>query len=603
MKQIMKKIQLMLHHEEKEIFLHRLQELGILHLESDDQDVSPEVDELISQKDELVKAEQLLQEPSDKQNGIVVKNAYEFASKIHGLKQDLDNTQNEIDRLNKEAASLEVWGNFDGKYIEKLKGAGIQTSFFTGSTKVFQKYDFGDLPVAEVTKDKGQTYFIAFSEEDVEIPFDVVVLPEQNFQAIQSQIEHLKSKRKEIDDVLASCAGGKGVLLEEINNLNDKILYQQTSKSFSTFGESKIHYIQGWIPEKQLTGLQDFLNRKKVAYIVSDADIEDHVPVILKNRTYPKIFESITKIFELPHYRELDLTPVIAVFYPIFFAYCLGDSGYGLILSILFVVGYFKFLKDNRVFAILGVVLGLFTMVIGIVKAGTLFGIPIVEHRDIAFFDFFAQFTIIPEKGDTPFNAFNVALILGVCQILVGVLSATIRAWMYESFEASIASIGKFIIIVSCVVLFLGSQGTEIFIPFTSIATYGIITGIVLVLCFHNVRIPLMKRVAGGFLPVYFIFTGLIGDVLSYIRLFALGIASGILGLVVNTIAMQIMGGGIPGILLGIVFLLFGHGLNLFISGLGSFVHPLRLTFVEFYNNAGFKGGGVPYKPFRKDTI
>jgi V/A-type H+-transporting ATPase subunit I len=222
----------------------------------------------------------------------------------------------------------------------------------------------------------------------------------------------------------------------------------------------------------------------------------------------------------------------------------------------------------------------------------------------MAFFDFFSRFVIIPETGDTPFNAFNVALILGLIQIIVGVVAAIIRAWIYESFAASLSSFGKLFIIISVVTLFLGSaQEVEIFLPFQALAKYGLIAGIAMVLLFNNINLPILERISGGILPLYFIFTGLLGDTLSYIRLFALGISSGILGLVINSIGNQIMSSGFVGIIIGIIFLILGHGLNLFIASLGSFVHPLRLTFVEFYNNAGFKGGGVPFKPFKKESL
>ncbi len=105
-----------------------------------------------------------------------------------------------------------------------------------------------------------------------------------------------------------------------------------------------------------------------------------------------------------------------------------------------------------------------------------------------------------------------------------------------------------------------------------------------------------------GLLPLFFIFTGIMGDVLSYVRLFALGVVSSVLGLVVNEIGMQIMSSSWWGILIGIIFLLFGHSLNLALAVLGAVVHPLRLTFVEFYNNAQFEGGGIEYKPFKNVT-
>src|SRR5690606_8582448 len=112
--------------------------------------------------------------------------------------------------------------------------------------------------------------------------------------------------------------------------------------------------------------------------------------VILKNRKYPRIFESITKIFQLPNYYEFDLTPFIAVFYPIFFAYCLGDAGYGLVFFLISAIAVFTFLKKIKGVAMLGMVLGTITAIMGIVKSGTLFGIPLTQNTDIPVFNFLA---------------------------------------------------------------------------------------------------------------------------------------------------------------------------------------------------------------------
>jgi V/A-type H+-transporting ATPase subunit I len=129
---------------------------------------------------------------------------------------------------------------------------------------------------------------------------------------------------------------------------------------------------------------------------------------------------------------------------------------------------------------------------------------------------------------------------------------------------------------------------------------YLLIGGVVLVAFFHELETPLLRRIGASFMPLFFIFTGILGDILSYVRLFALGLASSVLGLVVNQIGMQIMDGGVVGMIVGVIFLLFGHTLNFGIAALGSFVHPLRLTFVEFYGNIGFQGKGIPYQPFSK---
>jgi V/A-type H+-transporting ATPase subunit I len=137
------------------------------------------------------------------------------------------------------------------------------------------------------------------------------------------------------------------------------------------------------------------------------------------------------------------------------------------------------------------------------------------------------------------------------------------------------------------------------------IIIYSIIAiGGFLILFFSDPEVNVFTRIGKGVWDVYSTVTGIFGDLLSYIRLFALGLSSAILGFVINDIAIQILGSSkILGPLFFVIFLLIGHTLNILISSLGSFVHPMRLTFVEFYKNAGFKGGGEEYKPFRNEAV
>ena len=143
----------------------------------------------------------------------------------------------------------------------------------------------------------------------------------------------------------------------------------------------------------------------------------------------------------------------------------------------------------------------------------------------------------------------------------------------------------------------LSVKGYDITIPVYVIA---IVAGL-LIFVLNNIRRNVFINIGAGLWDSYNMLTGLLGDTLSYIRLFALGISSAVLGLVFNDLAMN-MSPDIPGLrqLTMLIILLFGHSINLFMAGLGSFVHPMRLTFVEFYKNAGFEGGGKKYQPYKK---
>jgi V/A-type H+-transporting ATPase subunit I len=214
------------------------------------------------------------------------------------------------------------------------------------------------------------------------------------------------------------------------------------------------------------------------------------------------------------------------------------------------------------------------------------------------------KYVLIPDDRNFIFNAFNVALMIGVVQIFLGIFVSIYNKLRYEHFTRAIWQFGKLFIVTGVIWIFLADmQGIEALQHFGILRNLLLIGGVLMVMFFHDMEKSIPARAASGFLPLFFIFTGILGDVLSYVRLFALGVASSVLGLVVNQIGMQIMENSWWGIVIGIVFLLFGHTLNFCIAVLGSFVHPLRLTFVEFYNNAQFKGGGRAYKPFKKQHI
>ena len=193
---------------------------------------------------------------------------------------------------------------------------------------------------------------------------------------------------------------------------------------------------------------------------------------------------------------------------------------------------------------------------------------------------------------------FNLALILGALQIIFGMSIKAMNQIKQFGFMHSLATFGWLIILI-------GSGIYTALIKFEIISTNSIILytilgiGGFLIVFFSDLEISIPARVGKGIWDIYSTVTGIFGDVLSYIRLFALGLSSAILGFVINDIALQILGSSaILGPIFFVVFLLLGHGLNILISSLGSFVHPMRLTFVEFYKNAGFTGGGKQYKPF-----
>ena len=300
-------------------------------------------------------------------------------------------------------------------------------------------------------------------------------------------------------------------------------------------------------------------------------------------------------MFSLPAYSELDLTVFFAPFFMMFFGFCLGDAGYGL----LFIIGAglykLKAKKEIKPYLSLIQFLGVATVIFGTIS-GTLFGINLIETEISLLADYKSLF-LNPDK------MFNLALLLGGLQIVYGLFIKAANQIKQYGFVYSLATFGWLIVILGSVAYTILSS-SKIIPPHKTILHIILAFGGFFIVFFSDPEINIFSRIGKGVWDIYSTLTGIFGDLLSYIRLFALGLSSAILGFVINDIALQILGASkIVGPVFFVIFLLLGHTLNILISSLGSFVHPMRLTFVEFYKNAGFKGGGEEYKPFSKTKI
>ena len=228
------------------------------------------------------------------------------------------------------------------------------------------------------------------------------------------------------------------------------------------------------------------------------------------------------------------------------------------------------------------------------IVGGTFFGVSLLDAK-IAWLEQFKAYMLDSQQ------LFNLALIIGVVQIIFGMFLKVANLWKQYGLPAALSTIGWLVgILGGGACYWFASQGHNMTIPmYIVFAVAGL-----LIFVFNNIRRNVFINIGSGLWDSYNMVTGLLGDTLSYIRLFALGISSAVLGLVFNDLAMN-MSGDIPVLkqILMLVILVFGHSVNLFMAGLGSFVHPMRLTFVEFYKNAGFEGGGKKYQPFKKRSL
>ncbi len=314
---------------------------------------------------------------------------------------------------------------------------------------------------------------------------------------------------------------------------------------------------------------------------------KDDTPVVLKNRKSVSPFEFIGNFYSLPKYGTLDLTSFFAPFYMIFFGLCLGDAGYGLIMTLGGVVLMRNSKPAMKQVGLLTIICGIAAIVMGFLTGG-FFGVALPEV---------ALFKSLRAIFLTPDSLFALSLILGSVQIYFALILKVVNITITQGFKYSLGTIGWLMVVPYFALLLLGMLAPKLGVEvnFSSPVNLAVMAaGVVLMLFFHNPDKKPWINLGSGLWNTYNDVTGFLGDFLSYIRLFALCMSGGTLALVFNKLA-----GGLP-VPFMIIVLIFGHALNLFMSALGSFVHPMRLTFVEFYKNAGFEAAQREFKPLKR---
>uniref|UniRef100_UPI0032169230 V-type ATP synthase subunit I n=1 Tax=uncultured Draconibacterium sp. TaxID=1573823 RepID=UPI0032169230 len=592
----MNKYTFWVYHNEYDIFLEHLQQLGILHVIEKQDNASSETDQKDAELTQLEKAIQYLSKteiPEEQTNYNL--DAKATATDIINKQEKRLQLEQELNEVKKEYDTYSIWGDFSYETINKLEKENLFVRFFTVSKKKFSE-NLTDGYHAEVIAEKNnRIYFVIITQgkDSVQIEADEVKLHKLSLSTINEQIEEIKREISEINcDIEVYAKSALPVLVKEKEEVVARLNYQKTVLNTIKEADDKIRILEGWVPEPKKKQIDSFLDQNDILYVIEKATEKDNVPVLIKNNRFSRLFEPIGKLFSLPAYAELDLTLFFAPFFMLFFGFCLGDAGYGLLFLVGAAIYKFKAKKELKPMLTLLQFLGLATVIFGIIT-GTFFGINLIE-TEVAFLSKYKNLFLNPDK------MFNLALALGAIQIVFAMFVKAANQIKQYGFLHSLATFGWLIVILGTGA-YGGLTQTGVLASNNTILYSILALGGFFILFFSDVNAGIFGRVGKGIWDIYSTVTGIFGDILSYIRLFALGLSSAILGFVINDIGMQILGSSkIIGPVFFVIFLILGHTLNILIASLGSFVHPMRLTFVEFYKNAGFKGGGKEYKPFRK---
>lgn len=601
----MRKYVFLAYHRDYNHFLHELRDLGMIHVteqgrtEMDDEQLETH----LAQAKQLMEAEKILRRKIDKKsNESLNEPNVEFGRTIPAEIEKIENQKlalnQQLQVAIKEKEALKPWGNFDPEVIKLLEKEGYKLSFFIAPNIQYDQEWEKLYDIIIVEKSSSRTYFVVVSRGENmsdRLNLEEEKLPDVSLHDINQIIASLEEKIKRQEEDLNTLARDLPSLEVALKEVESEISFTRVAQSGTPVADNKVFVLQGWSPEENVEEISQLLKEKSVYFEVFEPGPEDDVPIKFKNNRFTRLFEPIAELYMLPKYNEIDLTPFFAPFYMIFFGLSLGDIGYGafilLMTTLALVLKKDTLSKSMRGVLTLAQILGASTMVCGLLTGG-FFGYSIYDIN-VPFFQNMKDQVFFDNS-----QMFMLSLILGVVQIMFGMFIKIFNRTKQFGFPHAISSLGWFLFLLSFIAAYLFPS----LMPMGGTLHYGvmIVTG-VLIVFFNSPGKNILVNIGTSLWDTYNMATGLLGDILSYIRLFALGLSGGILASVFSSLASGMSpDNAILGPLVTVLIFVAGHAINMFMNALGAFVHPLRLTFVEFYNNSDFTGGGKKFTPFKK---
>lgn len=505
--------------------------------------------------------------------------------------QEVGNRRQVLEHL---ADDLTLWGDFDPEALRCLEEAGVYVRRWRMDRKKSAELTIPDGIFAEIVSEKPTMLFYTISlEGPIDIPAaSPLPMPEMGLTKAQREIERLKAEEESLASRLAGIALRAEVLKAQVTSaLNEAHYLEQMG---TLYAEDYLYGLQGWIPEDNVNDFLREIDRKRLPLQceVRDPLPEEEPPVLLKNNWLIKRIEPLLKLYGSPKYRDLDPSYFFAPFMVLFFGMCLSDAGYGVVLYLVAhaigrkwggkVEGLPLVIKLCKAFAVAALLVGIIT--------GSVFGYNFEDRRWILL--------DVSVGTGNPMLYFYLSLGLGVVHLtlsyLLGMAQSADRYVRLQKLGLIFVLWGGVMMIVRNI--WFPAPSAE-WILYGGIGILGL--GLVLTLLFATNNPNWFIRLGIGLWNIYGL-TGLVGDLLSYARLFGLGIATGAIASVMNQLAVMVVGatGPVIGMPFAVMIIILGHTFNLALAILGGTIHSARLHFVEAFKSC-FAGGGIEYKPFK----
>ncbi len=582
----MKKVTLLALGTEQDEALTALRGLGVMQVETIRSTASENAQQLAEELSEATRVtgelEKLLRENGGATPQGKPRSGAEALEEAADLLGKRDRFAGELENIRQRQKALAVWGEFNRDTLTALEEKGIHVHLCCGNEKQYEAATaLDEVECRSISEDSGRIFFVATTLRDLEpdaLP-EIRLGAEDNPPELRRRAGELELKLKAVGEELNALLASLPAAQRRVQTLESELEYARVHDSLAEHGA--VVSLSGFVPEPEIEKLRAAAREHGWGLLITDPAPGDAVPTLLRESKFSRVISPLFQFLGIsPGYDEIDVSGGVLVFFTIFYAMIIGDAGYGLVFLLGTLLAKWKF-RNNRAAALplrLMTVLSIAAIVWGVLT-NNYFGTAPLPQLSLRFFT-------QPDVKDANVQAFCFAL--AVAQLSLGRIWRAIHDGNLRSVGRNLGWMlilwGNFFLTLRLIV-WPGEFPTYMY------WLYG--AGLVLVIC-CDIN---WKNVADIF-QFPFNIIGSFVDVLSYIRLFAVGMAGYYIAASFNGMGVSIWKASPYFLLFGVLVILFGHLLNLGLCALSVLVHGVRLNTLEFSNHVGLSWSGSNFKPF-----
>lgn len=600
----MKKATVIVMESLKDKALEEMRQSGVLHINTEQRE-NQQINLLQKQINYLERACQALEE-STAQDAPSLASEEELFNQLEDFLAAQESTrqiQEEIQKINKEIAFWQPWGNLDSGDLERLAKASLEVQLFRIPSAAWKKlkHTEGLFAIGPASNPQRAVLFSQEADQFSELKEEwQEKLPEKSLVELKNQKDSLENELQQQRELSAKTAAFKEAFEKELAKKKEELEYQLVRENMDT--EESLALISGYLPAEDLTEFEKKAAAQGWGLLVDDPLPSDPVPTKIKSHPLSKIIQPVFALLgTIPGYRERDISLVFLIFFALFFAMIVGDGGYGLAFVGMGLAGLFKRNSGETLkttFKLL-LIMGISTVIWGAIT-GTWFGSQAIAELPV----FSAM--IIPQihsfNPDSTETVMLLCFIIGALQLGLAYLWNFLRIIRSKHPLQAFAQLGWFSLVFGLFWLVLNLVLGQNY-PLPDFSLYAIAGGLAAVFIFSeqdgcNFFLGIAKGF-GNFITNFLDSINVFANIISYIRLFAVGLASVEIAKSFNSMAAGIGFEG-PALIGAVPILILGHGLNFAMAALSILVHGVRLNMLEFSGALGMEWTGQTYRPFKK---